>query len=151
MCKQHVISSINYIFTPPFGTLTIFGVFLSIDAPIEVNTADNTNAIKPVVNQPFTLTCPLEANPPATYSWFKYHTLDRIAAAPDFSDNMCFSFNKRQWSVDWYQSHHNGLYVCHAYNTLGNGSYSHDTLFYLQADCKFCIVITNTLYNVSLP
>ena len=95
---------------------------------------------KPVIGEPFTLICPLESSLPATYGWTKYNGLDRKAAL-NMSRDMFFSENGRRWSVDWYQTHHNGFYVCHMTNVSRSQSYSHDTLFFLYADCKSLVSI----------
>lgn len=96
--------------------------------------------MKPIINEPFTLTCPLESNPPSTYSWAKYSNLDR-RILHNISTDVMFSDDGRQWRVDYYEAHLNGLYVCHASNSLGALSYSHDTVFFLHADRKFLPMI----------
>lgn len=111
-------------------------------------TADLTDEIsphfhlKPVIGEPFSLVCPLESNPPVSYSWIKYSNLDRkeLQAIPD---DMVFSDDKHQWRVDWYDIYHNGLYVCHTSNSSGSQSYTHDTLFFLHADCKSIMSLVN--------
>ena len=90
---------------------------------------------KPVVGEPYTLRCPLEFNSLlATYTWTKYGSLDRTMT--NITSNVIFSDNYRQWRVNWYEPHHNGLYVCHVSTSKKNQSFYHDTLFFLQANRK---------------
>lgn len=93
--------------------------------------------LKPIVGEPFSLTCPLGSSPTAAYRWTKYSNLDR-RIEQNISSDVVFSEDSRQWRVEWYQPHHNGLYECHAFNSLGSFSHSHDTLFFLQAEGILC-------------
>ena len=62
-----------------------------------------------------------------------------------------FTEDKRQWNVEWYKTHHNGLFICHAANSLGVQSYSHDTLFFLHAESKLhtCILHEMQYFNTN--
>lgn len=88
----------------------------------------------PVFGNPFMLECPLVSNPPATYTWRKYRTLDREEEI-DFSDDVMFSRQGKSWQVGSYSKNDSGVYTCTASNQLGTEVYSDDTLFFLQPNC----------------
>ena len=85
--------------------------------------------------EPFGLTCPLHSNPSANYSWVRYGELD-LNEMLELPNDFIYSDNRKHWRVDYYDpTLHNGVYICNAWNALGNASY--DGLnFFLNAQCK---------------
>ncbi len=75
----------------------------------------------PVYKQPYQLLCPLEGNPPATYWWERY-ILD-LTEKLDLPDDLEFSEDGRSLIIPLIEERHNGLYVCHANNSLGTAVY----------------------------
>lgn len=93
--------------------------------------ADIVTSHHPNAGKSFSLHCPLESTQHISYNWVKYSTLDR-STVDHIPDDFVFSDNQRQWHVDWYEPHYNGLYEC----SLGNNSFYHDTSFFLETDCE---------------
>lgn len=105
-------------------------------ACLHICTDLNQPHLKPVIGEPFSLTCPFKANNSAvTYSWTKYSNLDR-KVGENLPSNMLLFDNGRQWKVDYYETEHNGLYICQASSSHKFQTYSHDTVFFLHAHCK---------------
>eukprot|EP00731_Ephydatia_muelleri_P019847 Em0012g672a len=88
----------------------------------------------PVVGQPFGLTCPLEGNPPLTYTWERYPTIDRQSPPLPLPPTLTFGAGGHSWEVDSFSAQENGFYVCKGSNALGSHSYVNVRHFYLNAD-----------------
>lgn len=112
---------------------------IAIDSPMEVPTKWPMGTSKwPLLGNPFTLECPLAANPPANYSWRKYASLNRNKEIV-LSDQVVFSKNGKVWHISSYSENENGVYECRASNQLGAEVYSDDILFFLQPNRKLGI------------
>ena len=75
--------------------------------------------------------CPLEGNPPISYHWERYKTIDMTEPA-NFSSDVQFMENGRSWYVEVYSEAHNGMYVCQAENEAGNEQFVDTTNFFLS-------------------
>lgn len=89
----------------------------------------------PVIGRPYELTCPLQSDPPPSYTWTRYRNIDRREKL-SFASDVVFSENGRKWRVEGYTGEHGGVYECHATNQIGDENYSNDGLFFLQATSK---------------
>ena len=98
----------------------------------------------PVVGQPFGLTCPLEGNPPLTYTWERYPTIDRQSPPLPLPPTLTFGEGGHSWEVDSFSAQENGFYVCKGSNALGNHSYVNVRHFYLNADSRSHPLYTHT-------
>ncbi len=89
----------------------------------------------PVIGRPYELTCPLQSDPPPSYTWTRYRNIDRREKL-SFAGDVVFSENGRKWRVEGYTGEHGGVYECHATNQMGDENYSNDGLFFLKATSK---------------
>lgn len=84
----------------------------------------------PAYGQQLVITCPLEANPPASYQWY-FRTLkdngffsdDEMLIHQDYL-NISLLNNNRTLYFDSVKEEHNGEYDCIAENSLGNGTFT---------------------------
>ena len=87
----------------------------------------------PISGEPLIRICPLESNPPSEYSWKRYSIVDMDEL--NISTDVKFWDNGRRLDIDAYQPElHNGVYECHASNSLGSREYSDSTTFYLHIE-----------------
>lgn len=89
-----------------------------------------------MVGQPLTLSCPIDANPPALYTWTAFENIDEFRQQ-DLPANLIYqSGDRRSWSVDVWSTEYNGFYVCCAGNVLGETCFRNITNFFFRADSK---------------
>ena len=72
--------------------------------------------------------CPLDGNPSAHYYWERYRYPD-CSEAMELPHDLVFSDNGKKWSVDSYTEEHNGMYVCHAANSVGSAIFNNQAFF----------------------
>ena len=105
----------------------------SADAPLFVPVPWSVGTSKyPIISEPFRLTCPLKGNPPATYSWRKFKSLD-MAEPLEVTADLTFTNDGQTWHVESYSPQDNGLYACYASNSLGMTEYHNPAVFFLSA------------------
>ena len=97
------------------------------------------------MGQPLTLSCPIDANPPALYNWTAFETIDEFRQQELPTSLVYLSENRRSWLVNVWSTDYNGYYVCCASNALGKTCFRDAMHYFLRADskywCKISIIV----------
>ena len=89
--------------------------------------------------------CPLAGKPSAQYRWERFRYPDGTEPL-ELSDDLILHDNGRKWTVDAYTEEHNGMYVCHAANNVGNAVFS-DQAFFLSTQGKYTATTYTTFFS----